>query len=73
MKGMPVSGPMSSKKAVELSKVLELNSEEVRGGIHNLSVQGEEILANKPAANSFVAYFSDLIKEKNLTLCQIFY
>ena len=43
-----------------------------RHGIQNLSIEGEKLSADKEAAGSFVVSFSQFIKEKSLSLHQIF-
>ena len=41
-------------------------------GIQNLSIEGEKLSVDKEAAGSFVVSFSQFIKEKSLSLHQIF-
>ena len=80
---MPISGPMLCEKAVELSRILNGETDFTaskgwewrfckRHGIRQLSVQGEKLSNDEKQAEVFVSAFRELIQTKNLSLNQIF-
>ena len=80
MEGVPISGPMLSAKALQLSKGLHGETTFTasegwrwrfckRHGIRQLSIQGEKLSGEKEKVAQFV---SSLFKEENLSLNQIF-
>jgi hypothetical protein len=83
MEGVPVSGPILCEKAVELSGILNGETDftaskgwewrfSQRHGIRQLSVQGEKLSSDGEQAELFVSTFKELIQTKNLSLNQIF-
>ena len=82
MEGIPVSGPLLCEKATQLAKKMNIKNFVAssgwrwrfcrRHGIRNLSLQGEKLSADTEAAKEFVPSFNKYIKEKSLSLDQIF-
>ena len=82
--GVPVSGPMLCEKDTLLSKLLNGDDSTFiasegwkwrycrRHGIHILTLHGEKLSADQEAADEFKSSFSQFIKEKKLSIHQIF-
>ena len=82
--GVPISGPLLCKKALELSRILQ--GEELkfkasegwkwgfckRHGIKQLAFQGEKLSADKEAADQFIPKFRKLVEKKKFSHDQVF-
>lgn len=84
-KGIPISGPILQAKARDLLKKLHPESSEQFTAstgwlwrfcqchnIRQLSLQGEKLSADRPAAEEFIPAFKKFVEENCYTLNQIF-
>ena len=83
LEGVPISGSILCEKAKQLRCKLNCNGPFLASEgwkwrfckwscIRSLSMEGEKLSADRPAAESFISTFSQFVIENNLCLDQIF-
>ena len=83
LRGTPISGPMIQEKAIHMNKLMDkdpkfiasngwLDRWKKRHGIRQLTISGESLSSDQPAAAAYITEFSDFISSENYSPLQVY-